>query len=195
MHSSIHERFVKDTANHSVNIIRDDGLYRHLRCSNNGSFNYRFDIITWPGFLAYTGDMGCFVFSRIRDMFEFFGTGKINPCYWSEKLHGVDRINGTKIFSVGRFQKNVVSCMRNYLGIEDDETFPEHIIEVLEPILSAENEFDCTFAIRDCDHEAFNDFFEYDNLEYTHHYIWCCFAIVWAISKYSEIKSTACTAQ
>ena len=28
-----------------------------------------FDIVTWPGYLCYSGDMGCFVFTRLPDMF------------------------------------------------------------------------------------------------------------------------------
>ena len=64
--------FLKDVAHHSMVVVRDDGVHRHLIFSNNGSFIYRFEIITWPGYLAYVGDMGSFVFTRIEDMFSFF---------------------------------------------------------------------------------------------------------------------------
>jgi len=63
------DRFLNDIANHSMSIVRDDGVYRHLVFSNNGSSVFRFELITWPGYLAYTGDMGAFVFSRLNDMF------------------------------------------------------------------------------------------------------------------------------
>lgn len=84
------ERFAKDTANHVMTVLHDDGLYRHLRFRDPGSSFYWFDIVTWPGSLAIRGDCGGFMFSRTDDMFEFFrrnGNSRgINPGYWSEKL-------------------------------------------------------------------------------------------------------------
>ena len=81
-------RFLLDTAFHRLEIIRDDGLYRHLRMKQPGTSCYYFDIITWPGYLTVTGDMGTWTFSRIADMFDFFGPWQdgINTGYWSEKL-------------------------------------------------------------------------------------------------------------
>ncbi|MFY3739344.1 hypothetical protein ACOS9E_25265, partial [Escherichia coli] len=51
-------RFLLDTAFHRLEIIRDDGFYRHLRMKQPGTSCYYFDIITWPGYLTVTGDMG-----------------------------------------------------------------------------------------------------------------------------------------
>lgn len=81
-------RFLVDTAFHRLEIIRDDGLYRHLRMKQPGTSCYYFDVITWPGYLTVTGDMGTWTFSRIADMFDFFGPWQdgINTGYWSEKL-------------------------------------------------------------------------------------------------------------
>jgi hypothetical protein len=91
------EEFIKDVSQHKMQILRDDGLYRHIRFKRENTSCYYFDLITWPGALCYTGDMGTFVFSRIPDMFEFFRTDgekgadlRINPGYWSEKLLAVD---------------------------------------------------------------------------------------------------------
>lgn len=79
-------RFLVDTAFHRLEIIRDDGLYRHLRMKQPGTSCYYFDVITWPGYLTVTGDMGTWTFSRIADMFDFFGPWQdgINTGYWSE---------------------------------------------------------------------------------------------------------------
>jgi len=95
------ERFLRDVANHEMLILRDDGLNRHVRFKEPGTSCYCFDLITWPGYLCYTGDMGTFVFRRIDDMFEFFGHDRayhasrgralaINLGYWGEKLVAVD---------------------------------------------------------------------------------------------------------
>ncbi|STU51511.1 Uncharacterised protein [Klebsiella pneumoniae] len=69
----IDSRFLIDTAFHRLEIIRDDGLYRHLRMQQPETSCYYYDVITWPGYLTVTGDMGTWTFSRIADMFDFFG--------------------------------------------------------------------------------------------------------------------------
>lgn len=86
--SNIDNRVLIDTAHHRLEILRDDGVYRHLRMQQPGTSFYYYDIITWPGYLTVTGDMGTWTFSRTRDMFRFFGAwdGQINTGYWSEKL-------------------------------------------------------------------------------------------------------------
>lgn len=97
--NEIKEQFERDTKNHSMEVLMDNGLYRHLKFTNNGSSVYRFDIITWPGYLTVAGDMGEWVFSRIPDMFEFFIMDErdfnkkniINPGYWGEKLQAADK--------------------------------------------------------------------------------------------------------
>ena len=42
------ERFAKDTAEHKIQVIRDDGVYRHLRFKRTNSNAYYFDLVTWP---------------------------------------------------------------------------------------------------------------------------------------------------
>ena len=94
------ESFLNDVSKHEMKVLLDNGIYRHLRFKQQGSSNMWFDVVTWPGFLAYTGDMGAFVFARLEDMFEFF-RGRpvddkdklyINLGYWGEKLEAVDPV-------------------------------------------------------------------------------------------------------
>ena len=93
--------FLKDVASHVMEIIKEDGLHRHIRFRKPGTMCMHFDLITWPGYLCYTGDMGTYVFRRLEDMFQFFradreysqSRGKqlgINLGYWAEKLEAVD---------------------------------------------------------------------------------------------------------
>lgn len=93
------EQFLKDVATHEMHILHEDGVYRHIRFKRPGTGCMHFDLITYPGYLVYSGDIGCYVFSRLDDMFEFFrserkyktGDGlKINLGYWSEKLQATD---------------------------------------------------------------------------------------------------------
>ncbi len=96
------ERFPRDIARHRMEIVRDDGLYRHLRFRRwedvldretrqptrrqEATGTYWFDVVTWPGHLAITGDCGSLLFARMEDMFEFFRRQRINPGYWAEKV-------------------------------------------------------------------------------------------------------------
>lgn len=88
-YSALQHTFNSNTDKHQMTVLLDEGLYRHLRFKDPHSPFYWFDLITWPGFLTVTGDMGTYTFARLRDMFEFF-TGYINSDYWAEKLQ-----NGT----------------------------------------------------------------------------------------------------
>jgi len=94
--------FLEDVATHEMQVLRDDGVYRHVRFKRPGTGCMHFDLITWPGYLCYCGDMGTFVFTRLLDMFEFFRTDReharrrgdrrlfVNHGYWAEKLVAVD---------------------------------------------------------------------------------------------------------
>lgn len=93
------EAFARNTSDHELTVIREDGLYRHLRLAEPGTRMWSIDILTWPGHLATTGDIGSgFMFSRESDMIGFFdkrgdwrtdyGAPEIDFRYWAEKLCG-----------------------------------------------------------------------------------------------------------
>ncbi|MEN5374297.1 hypothetical protein [Stenotrophomonas hibiscicola] len=42
-------RFEKDTAEHQMEVLLDNGVYRHLRFKRPGSYAFSFDVVTWPG--------------------------------------------------------------------------------------------------------------------------------------------------
>ncbi|HEY9410227.1 MAG TPA: hypothetical protein VIP77_11660 [Jiangellaceae bacterium] len=97
-------RFLRESSQHRMTVLHDDGLYRHLRFADprSGWGFYWFELITTPNTLIFRGDGESFVFSRLEDMFKFFRTGlgrdgsiDINPQYWSEKLTS-DRDSVTK---------------------------------------------------------------------------------------------------
>jgi len=68
------ERFKRDTKDHEMTVLHEDGLYRHLRFRKpaGGYSEYWFDLVTWPGVLVIRGDMETFAFSRTEDMLAFF---------------------------------------------------------------------------------------------------------------------------
>jgi len=210
-----------------MEVLKDEGVYRHLSFTKNGSRDYQFDLHTWPGYLCVSGDMGTYVFSRISDMFNFFIMGDndfnskhvINPGYWAEKLQAVNSSGtleaGCKKFSMETFKQNVKQEYDNFCEAyldEDDESvseaYPEdtqtyqQMLEELWECIEAEvlscdengvRAYDAAMDFRwqsDCGKLKFDmeDFWEYDNTEYTFHYIWILYAIVHGIKEYNKSK-------
>jgi len=123
------DEFLSDVSEHVVEVLRDDGLYRHIRFRRPGTMCSHFDLLTWPGYLCYTGDMGTYVFCRIPDMFQFFRTDReyaerhgrrlaVNLSYWSEKLQAVDgaRREASAIeFSPAKFRRVIEQIRRQWI--------------------------------------------------------------------------------
>jgi hypothetical protein len=195
------EVFLNNVSNHTMKVLLDNGVYRHLRFTNKGSSILWFDVVTWPGFLAYSGDMGCFVFSRIEDMFEFFRTKdlSINPGYWGEKLQSVDNDSlnpNYKKFSWKKFWVHIEETLEEWVNNEElNEEEVKNLREIVNEYFSSvdenENEayaaasnFSCTVGNRNF---QFQDSWEWNCKEYTYRFIWCCYAITWAIQKYDSL--------
>ena len=102
------ERFLRDVADHKLEVVKDEGVHRHIVMSMGGS-TYRYELTTWPYFICISGDMGCFVFSRVKDMFTFFRNDDlaINEGYWHEKLEAVPLHGGATGYSSDSFTKAV----------------------------------------------------------------------------------------
>jgi hypothetical protein len=116
----IAERFYVEAQYHELTVLHDKDGYRHLRMMppRTRSSAYWYEIVTWPGNLAFRGDGESFVFSVFgEDMFKFFRSGlwdadgpaHINATYWAEKL-STDR-----------------QCVKTY----DDEKFSAYVAEIL----------------------------------------------------------------
>lgn len=194
------ERFLEDVAQHELTIVRDDGVNRHLRFQKPGTYTMHFDLITWPGYLCYTGDMGTYVFRRTEDMFEFFRAEglRINPGYWGEKLQAIDRCDGYRQWSRDKFEQRIREAFDEWL--EDGELsaeqqaaaaqqFESEVIRALgdgkEAAYLAAQDFE--FA----GHWPFQDWWEVDTDEYSFRFIWCCYALAWGVQQYYEEKLAA----
>lgn len=210
--SSIDNRVLIDTAHHRLEIIRDDGVYRHLRMQQPGTNFYYYDIITWPGYLTVVGDMGTWTFSRTRDMFNFFGgwTGEINTGYWSEKLEAGAGCSARELLAKEFDEDEFCDSLKGYFSgcLEDSEDndsddddaddIPEsdkaEIREIVRELCRANfcNEHDAYQAVYDADWpQGWNAWDICDGLTfktYTSHFRWILFAITWAISKYHNTK-------
>jgi hypothetical protein len=194
------ESFLKDVQNHVMSIVHESGIHRHVLFSRPGSSCYHFRLLTWPGELCITGDMGTFVFNRLQDMFEFFRVQPkhgaverlhINLGYWSEKLVSTSKNGGHLEYDADMFRRAVVSDYRNYRqgGGEPIEGLREAIRdEVL--ACADDGEYAAATAAYNFQHGrfSFRDFFEHNPKEYTYHFIWCCYAIAWGIQQYDASK-------
>ncbi|MBK0032717.1 hypothetical protein IBT47_10525 [Erwinia sp. S43] len=196
-------RFIRDVSSHQLEVIRDDGLYRHLRFSRPNTNAYYFDIVTWPGYLTVTGDMGTWTFSRIADMFQFFAAERqsfeVNPGYWSEKFEsGTGRSRHDTPcyeFDGDAFDKGIREWLESYLADCEDEDDADTAKEAVRELTGNgfRDEKDAYYALND----AFlpHNVSSYDisegmgsNMKYSHHYLWICYAIVWGIERYNNIK-------
>lgn len=191
------EEFLKDVATHQMAVLLNSGIYRHLkfRAEKNG-WNQWFEIITWPGHLTLSGDMGTWTFARVEDMFTFFRSSelKINEGYWAEKLQGGDSYGGRLAmqFDVDVFRKHLfqqlkssdlTSRQRGFVGRE--------LREALEFV--DENEYALHQEVYEfhCEVPGYGRF-EFDGADlpsgriYTYRFVWCLYAIVWGIQQFDK---------
>lgn len=210
------KQFLYDVRDHVVEIIRDDGVHRHIRFRRPGTVCMHFDLITWPGYLCYTGDMGTYVFQRLEDMFKFFRTDRnspwlrangltlgINTGYWGEKLQATDKSDGFKKFDEQKFDAAVYRYLVRWIKESRDQTTKEQRRDLWDEVVSSVINADCDsggyrkqVAAHDFYHQVnsdvgnfeFRDFYEYNVESYSYHFLWCCYALAWGIQKYDDHK-------
>jgi len=196
--SKVKADFLSAIKTHKMTILHDDGLYRHIEFKTPGTMCQMFNIVTFPGHLSITGDMGNFSFERVEDMFTFFRMDDndfmkdrvINPYYWSEKIP-IPKPE-YKTFSEDSVRQNI----SDYVV---DGEWPSDAVEAAEEEIENEMEgdyhahqliADFSFYADDGAKYQFYDSFEMDFTEYSFHFLWLLFAIVHGISQYDAEKNT-----
>ena len=180
-------QFTGDVASHVMQVLRDDGVYRHLRFQTPGTSNMGFDLITWPGHLCYCGDMGSFVFERLPDMFQFFRGHGPNFRYWAGKLQAFDRCDGFEEFSAEVFRSKATE----YVNDPDWRVTAAQRVDILEDIEHFDgSEQDAYQLLTDW---VVEDNWEWRLREYTLRFQWCCHAIPWAIALYDASSMAPAT--
>lgn len=194
---SAREQFAAEVVEHRMTVLHDDGLYRHLRFAKPGTGMWSWSLVTWPGHLAVSGDIGDgWVFEREDDMLQFFGRNGhqsgINPSYWAEKLPSHMRV-AAKHFSADRFEAAVRADVESRDLTDEQKSL---LLESLE--LSVFQGYDdlgwSLSAIAGTWMPAgvpveFEDFEhgEYDDWE--HHFLLALFAIVHGVRQYREYEA------
>jgi hypothetical protein len=202
--------FQRDTANHVLTVLHDDGVYRHLRFGTpGGSSVYCFHLITYPGGLLYRGDMGSFAFERTHDMLQFFRRPdnekryRIDLRYWAEKVTASER-GGTREHDPDGFAAEIRRLRREWVRENWHTTTREQRRDLWDSISDqvlayADDKhrgpvaaYDFTWRDDDVRFQ-FNDLFDSDHAfkRYTRSFMWCCFALVWAIGVYDAAKQPA----
>lgn len=186
------EEFLTHVKDHELTVAHDDGLYRHIILSKGGSFYDRFEIVTWPGYLSYSGDLGDFTFQRLEDMFKFFRGHEPNPSYWAEKLQAIDRHGGFEEFSLD-IMREIIKDDFKYWEHENSEQRRGDWEDIQEELLNGyESEESAKIAIdryvSPFGNKHFVDAWEWDLRDYTWRFMFACYAIPWAIGKYDEYR-------
>lgn len=202
------EHFTASVGDHQMTVLLDTlddhTPYRHVRFAAPDTAIWSWNLVTWPGHLSISGDIGGFTFRRLHDMFAFFRGGRdINPQYWGEKtVAGPPRTEyGRSRFSDERY----VESVRDHLSwAEDDYTSAEFAqlkaaahAELLDELPTCYEEayerldsFSWTPApIRPEDLTNsrpfhFSDVWEWNLGGYDHHFLISCYAIQWGVNKY-----------
>lgn len=197
-HEPSNDKFLKDVADHTLNIHLDNGVHRHITFGKGESYHMRFSLVTWPGYLAITGDMKDFVFSRTRDMFEFFRQKDINARYWAEKIVATSKNGGHRKFSTELYQQAIKDDFAGWKF--------KNAAEKKASWAAIKDEWDGLFRFGDGEgHDAvreamdwkcpvsgnrFIDFWDHTFDDYTYHYIWCIRAIRWGIEQFDAAIAT-----
>lgn len=201
-HDTVAAHFASDITRHQMEVVRDDGVHRHLIFKRHGDSSYRFELVTFPGYLVYVGDMGAFTFRRLLDMFEFFRTdaGRINPSYWSSKLDATDR-GGAKEHDSEAFTRMVCTEVFRWMRDTRDEITKEDRRELWEAVndeilVHADDHhragaaaYDFSWRKNGVAHFTLEDIYEHDMTRYTHRFLWCCHALAWGIARYDEWRA------
>lgn len=188
--------FQRAVAKHVMTIHCVSGIHRHLTFRNPGTFAYGFHVTTWSGYLCISGDLGSFVFSRLPDMFEFFRGESINSGYWAEKLTADDKHGGHRTFSHERYRAALENDFAQWIfdSEEDRAQAWEAIEDEYTGILGASTTDEAMRQALDwkchISDQRFADFWEHDLEEYSYRFLWCCFAIQWAIARFDEATAT-----
>lgn len=184
------DRFAATTTQHAMTILRDDGVYRHLRFAPGGQLAaYWYDLVTWPKHLVITGDMGTFMFARQHDMFTWFRQDlAVNAGYWAEKLQAGEAFQWSEDQFAEWVAEQVAAGKEAKPELEWDWIDAEIDACVMPPVVCSQH--DAVAAIQDWNDwkESLCGFrFETDDCDwddFRSDYLWCCHAIKTGIARY-----------
>lgn len=181
------EDFSKWTTEHVITSLKEDGLLRTMTVQKPGTWVFGYTITTWPNYLAITGDLGSYVFTRSPDMFKFFREAdgpkadNINPGYWEEKVCAADK-HGTDEFCIENLRESILESQRDS---PENPIYAKMLeLETLD-LCDSQDEHGTIEALMDIE----DDPYERSHREFTYSFLNCLRAIVLAVRLYDERKT------
>lgn len=151
-----------DFSQHQADVIFNDGTNRLIRCHANHRLVNSFQVTTYEGYLAFTGDRGSFVLHRPdTDMLHFVAGNCNSPSYIADKLRGNPDREWCSNTAREWLKEGILDNLLEDLGIPVDEK-DELAEEMLEQLCFADaytlaGTFD-GFCFEDCGNEIDLDF-------------------------------------
>lgn len=188
------ESFYSYAKNYIMKVENDDGGFnRCILFSTPSSSEGYFRIITAPGTLVVTGDYGDFIFSRRGDAIHLFEGIDREPNfhYLKEKVVAGE----TEKFSCDVFLEGVFGEFKDWAK---DNDLPSSSAEELMKEFKNQSS-----SCIDNEQSAFQAWYDFDSpnpdftpgydleIRYeslTFHYMWCCYAVQWAVNQYMSSK-------
>ncbi|MEU2380349.1 hypothetical protein [Streptomyces misionensis] len=197
--AEIKERFAVESADATVTVRRDDGLYRHLEVNMPKASAYWCEVVTWPGALAITGHTGSYIFRRDEDMVAFFRqcmssgtTWETDTRYWAEK------VQPDGIGSVQEYAEDRVRAYIKQAAEEGEAAHPGLVDQVEEELFSLyseaslETEADARAALAAFEFDGFRfDIADWEFTQYDYWFLYTCQVIAWTVGQYGALVPAA----
>lgn len=195
----VKERIVNDLKDHAITILHQHGLYRHYRCQKPGTWVLGFDVVTWPGSLCYTGDMGEYLYQRTDDMIAFMRGSAMSYSYVAEKCVAHD--GRLKEWSEERFREVLAERLAESAEDGGEFTVVRHGGSVKESVAEKIVEIEQEYGNYQSRHDAEKAMYEsglWDGADmpscevWTVHFLWCLHALDWFCKNvgHAQLNST-----
>lgn len=152
---------------HHVELLLNEGVYRHWRCSRIGSWTYGFSVVTFPGRLVVCGDIGFLAVERETDMIPWCRGSIDSIGYFAEKVP--NEIN------VREYDPEVVAeWVAEQLRDEDVRLVADHWEVLTDLAGDSDNYADKEYVMREIYESGIVDgcdFPSFDN--WMHGFLWC----------------------
>lgn len=188
------ERFAADVRDASMTVLKDDGIYRHLTFTFPRASWSWCEVVTWPHMLVLRGNLGCWSFSRVEDMFTFFrepeDVGRMDPAFWAEKLVPGSS-NSAKSYDAERAAAYIVQTMEENAAQHPDLSRDAQDVFFTDTDLGTENglreavaRFDERFPEYAIDKGFRFPVEQWDLTRYSPWFLLACVVLPWAIGQY-----------
>lgn len=195
---SMLNRFLQTVAAHQMTVLKDDGLYRHLRFQHpQHNITDAFELITIPDRLMLDGDHGTVVFSRLPDMFQFFRSETLEQLpvdYWSEKIIAhwpyINILTYDQRLAEDNIQKDFDDWVAAHpLSAVDADIAQQELDNILYDCHDRDALFNHDGTEFECGYVFHIDRINFDVLHPSLR--WCMYEIVWGIQQYDKAKRSS----